>query len=493
MKFFNAITKITICAVSLLLAAALFATPLFGYAAELPTGRPDSCQPIIITLPRGTKRLLLDDSPICPLPRGLFTFKVVESVSDGGCPTGSAFAPVVSPDGRIVFGGEITISKAGTYTYTICENPPADCAYTGDTAVFTVTYKIVEYRGALVVKDGWPVITRSCGSIKERVPSVTFINHYNPCPAVITLSGQKGLFDNAGREVDMLENQFSFECTEVRNGGDGSFTPREIVVSHTAGGALLFTIDGSGSITVPRSGSYVYTITELPSADSHYTSDGRYFTVTYNVTDVGGRLSASSPIITGYDCNDNPFEAEAVYFSNILVPDSTSSDFPIIKRLSGISQSTAEWSFVLEAVGWALPDTEPAQPPMPDGSVDGCKTIKLIGCGDANFGSVTYTAAGVYTYKIYEKSGSSACFAYDKSVYTVTDTVVLNGTALVSTRAITKAGSTEQYTIPEFVNIYTPVPDTGDSTGIVAFSILSGIAFIITIILIKKRTGASGK
>ncbi len=47
-------------------------------------------------------------------------------------------------------------------------------------------------------------------------------------------------------------------------------------------------------------------------------------------------------------------------------------------------------------------------------------TQKVLNSGTVSFGQIHYTVPGDHQYKIYQKSGSTDRFTYDKTVYTVT-------------------------------------------------------------------------
>ena len=69
------------------------------------------------------------------------------------------------------------------------------------------------------------------------------------------------------------------------------------------------------------------------------------------------------------------------------------------------------------------------------------------------FGSWTYTEAGVYVYEVSEIAGSSNNCSYDKTVYTVTDTVTDNDGVLTVSRDITD-GDGKSADEAVFVNTY---------------------------------------
>ena len=55
-----------------------------------------------------------------------------------------------------------------------------------------------------------------------------------------------------------------------------------------------------------------------------------------------------------------------------------------------------------------------------DAPVAESMTQKVLNSGTVSFGQIHYTVPGDYQYKIYQKSGSTDRFTYDKTVYTVT-------------------------------------------------------------------------
>ena len=55
-----------------------------------------------------------------------------------------------------------------------------------------------------------------------------------------------------------------------------------------------------------------------------------------------------------------------------------------------------------------------------DAPVAEIMTQKVMNSGTVSFGQIHYTVPGDYQYKIYQKSGSTDRFTYDKTVYTVT-------------------------------------------------------------------------
>ena len=81
---------------------------------------------------------------------------------------------------------------------------------------------------------------------------------------------------------------------------------------------------------------------------------------------------------------------------------------PATVKVSGKKIPSGE---VYEVVLEAITDGAPVAETM---------TQKVTGSGTVSFGPIHYTVPGDYQYKIYQKSGSTARFTYDKAVYTLT-------------------------------------------------------------------------
>ncbi len=84
-----------------------------------------------------------------------------------------------------------------------------------------------------------------------------------------------------------------------------------------------------------------------------------------------------------------------------------------------------------------------------------------------SFKAWNYTKPGVYTYKVHEVAEDNSHYAYDKTVYTITDTVTLNneGDLEVSRSIQSDGGKTITGTL-EFTNQFTAKPVVADSVDI---------------------------
>jgi len=104
-------------------------------------------------------------------------------------------------------------------------------------------------------------------------------------------------------------------------------------------------------------------------------------------------------------------------------------DPPVKKTVTGNPPASSTFTFNLKA-------GDPSYP-MPPGSVNGIKTVYITGAGEAEFGWWSYTKAGTYFYTVYEVDTGLKEYAYDKKVYTITDTVTEENGRLVLSRIVT--------------------------------------------------------
>ena len=82
-------------------------------------------------------------------------------------------------------------------------------------------------------------------------------------------------------------------------------------------------------------------------------------------------------------------------------------------------------------------------------------TQKVLNSGTVSFGQIHYTVPGDYQYKVYQKSGSTDRFTYDKTVYTVTIRVQNDAEGgLTAELWAVKEGTTMKNDVVQFQNHY---------------------------------------
>ena len=93
-------------------------------------------------------------------------------------------------------------------------------------------------------------------------------------------------------------------------------------------------------------------------------------------------------------------------------------------------------------------------------------TQKVLKSGTVSFGQIHYTVPGDYQYKIYQKSGSTDRFTYDKTVYTVTVRVQNDAEGgLTAELWAVKEGTTMKNDAVQFQNHYDAPGNNGGGSS----------------------------
>lgn len=93
-------------------------------------------------------------------------------------------------------------------------------------------------------------------------------------------------------------------------------------------------------------------------------------------------------------------------------------------------------------------------------------TQKVLNSGTVSFGQIHYTVPGDYQYKIYQKSGSTDRFTYDKTVYTVTVRVQNDAEGgLTAELWAVKEGTTMKNDVVQFQNHYDAPGNNGGGSS----------------------------
>lgn len=215
-------------------------------------------------------------------------------------------------------------------------------------------------------------------------------------------------------------------------------------------------------------GDHTYTIKETTSLTDGYTCDApNGLQVVINLGDDGeGNLRVNS--ITYKDKDGNELSSgEVATFTNTYKAADGTMDLTAEKLITGREFKDGEqFTFELTAVDGA---------PMPADYPAGGVTISAVQ-GEkkaaVNFGTVTYTAPGTYTYKVTEKLGGTTVdgLTYDKTERTITVTVTdqdANGAVTGKLKAV-------QQNVPQFVNTYAAKPATLPNDWLHATKYLTG-------------------
>lgn len=231
-------------------------------------------------------------------------------------------------------------------------------------------------------------------------------------PVKVTLEGKKA------HDEDMT-------ITMTPLDGAPEFDQRSITVNAKKGE----TVETKFTKTFTEPVSYKYRIEQTVGATDAYVYDNTVYTaVVFVENDDNGGLKAS--VVQVYKDEDKSTKQGAAEFVNIYAPADT--DPPINKVVindAGTAPDDVKFHFSMRA--------DDKTYPMPEGSVDGVKTIET-GTGSYEFGIMEYEKAGTYTYSVTEDKDGVANFTYDDTAYTVTVVVEKIDGRLQATRTITQ-------------------------------------------------------
>lgn len=211
-----------------------------------------------------------------------------------------------------------------------------------------------------------------------------------------------------------------------------------------------------GPIIYSTAGTYVYELRQtVASVQTGYTYDGQVYTVEVYATNTAGGLQADVVVY-----NENGLKVSSIVFENNYAPlasdPSIMVDPPVKKTVSGTPSIDGTFTFKLEA--------EDKLSPMPTGSKDGVKLMTIVGPGEEDFGTWSYSKAGIYHYTISEVDNKETGYTYDAAIYTITDNVTDVDGQLTVARTITNTDNkmVDSY---DFVNKYTSVKGASGTIG----------------------------
>lgn len=352
-----------------------------------------------------------------------FTFKVTSDDADAPMP--KAREAQNRANGSVNFGtvtyGKDDLGDATekTFTYKVSESgKQPGVSNDTETKIVKVTVK----------DDGKGHITAELDP--KATPLFTFNNTYSTKPMDSAVTGQvqikKALAGRSMEEGDfhfVLKNEEGKTLDNAVNDKDGNITFKKL--------------------TFKNVGTYNYTVEEVAGNDRHITYDTNSYNVSAAVTDnLDGTLKVTWTSGTG-----------AILFKNTYTVDPTDATPSVEKKIAG-GNPAKDSTFRFTLTG-----TDNA--PMPKGSVDGEKTETITGEGQTDFGKITFTRAGTYTYKVTEKLGNEASYNYDSTEYTLTYKVADVRGELKAEQSITAGGKSADAMV--FTNKYAPASMEGDA------------------------------
>ena len=366
--------------------------------------------------------------------------------------------------------GTIEYAKPGTYTYVIAEQAGDEAALTFSKATYRATVTVTDDgAGKLTAKTKIAQLTDDAGNTAERTVEA----------AVFTNAAKTGSLTVTKTVVDGdSQREFGFTVALADGGGEpvsGTFGKGDGAVAFTDGKATFALKDGGEKTIVGLPAGARYTVTE-DAAEGYTTAvngaDGSKAEGT--VTEDGATAAFTNTYGTAAEGRDV----------------STAGLFT--KTLKG-----RDWA---EGDSFQFTLTGEDSAPMPEGSVDGSKTVSVTAAGTKagekvafDFGPIRYTLddikdagfaevggkrvrAKTFTYTVSEvrpADGSAiAGVTYDGHTATMTVTVTDDGSGnlTATTPAIAQASG------GDFVNTYTTGLDYSARAGVRLSKTLSGRA-----------------
>ena len=366
--------------------------------------------------------------------------------------------------------GEMTFTKPGEYTFEISENAPDEdgAGITWDRHVATATVTIVDDNGKLALRNvSYDNTTSAIDKDKGITDYAAFTNVYAPTEVAYYpgLTVSKVL---TGRSMDM--GMFSFTIT----GKDATAENGTVAATADEANALLADSDKSFSNTQERASgivedmakltdvvfsagnankTYAFEVAEVIPAEGNKVPGVTYDNSTHEVViSVIDNLDGTLKVTTKIDSKlvESDDNRRVLFENTYSAKEATvkTVDFGLTKVLEGRDwQNGDSFTFLLEGINGA---------PVPVGD-DGKPSTEIAvrsddatdGVAKINFGSIVYTQAGQYEYKVTEEHGSAGGMTYSNNV------AILRVTVRDNTETGELKASVERVSgNSEFVNTY---------------------------------------
>ncbi|WP_049962354.1 Spy0128 family protein [Oribacterium sp. FC2011] len=245
----------------------------------------------------------------------------------------------------------------------------------------------------------------------------------------ITVDAKKGetvkdkftMTSSVGSSSPIDESSAYDESAEYMYESDGAYESGATYESGAAG--------ETGGYEEPKGflepGDYEYEVRQISGNTDAYVYDDTVYRVIVAVrNNEDYNLEAT---VVAYKNGDKKAKQD-IEFVNVYEPCLT--DPPVRKVVvedEGTAPDDVKFTFSMKA--------DDKTYPMPEGSVDGVKTIET-GVGEVEFGNMYYEKVGTYTYSVVEKKGDAASFTYDETQYTIKVVVEKKDGKLEATRTI---------------------------------------------------------
>ncbi len=315
---------------------------------------PDKPTPVTKAL-SGTKTLTG-----AAIAAGQFSFTLTAAA---GNPAGATLPATTTVSAAAVTGafafGNITFTKAGTFTFTVSEviPNPVPTGYTYDENPVTVTITVTQTTdGTNALEILAANVTYAKAGVSPAPTGISFTNSYAPDSTTFDIDITKTA------NADMTADQFSFELYNIGKGATAetsarAITTRSALTGLTASDTIKNTATDAGDtctmqfedLDFDETGTYYFIIAEkaltteaAANGGNGWTTDDSIYLVSVTVTDQSGTLTAGTPVFEKYDTSDSSWETAAggAAFANKY----TVYDAALIKWVSSVDSYTQDGS-----------------------------------------------------------------------------------------------------------------------------------------------------
>lgn len=429
-------------------------------------------QPDKVTITKDTEDYITTFGDITFKKDGTYLFNVNEIIPEGEdygtdvtMPENTEVTITNTTEDFTASFGDITFSKEGTYTFNINEVIPQD-AVDNDNVLNGITYDSTPSTVSVTVSDndqGQLIIEKVVYDNDENLTAAEFTNTYS-ATGTTSIEVTKDL---KGRKNDewIDGDTFTFTLTSAKDYGADVVMPQSTTLTIEKD-----TVDHKasfGDITFNKAGDYAFKVTEVNDSKTNVTYSTEVYTVSVHVEDVDGNGTFA---VTSTITNSAEEEVESIVFENTYTPNSvtlTGEDaIHGTKTLTGRdSKENETFSFTLtedeknDKEGYTIAE---------NGDVASVGSLTDGQAYGFNFGGITFTKHGTYTFYVSEVLPEGANesngytlegVTYDNHRETVTVTVTddyMNNT-LVPTVTYDPDGVTfiNKYDASDFVGIPT--------------------------------------
>ena len=292
----------------------------------------------------------------------------------------------------------ITFTEAGTYHFTIGEEPGTALGYDYDDHTWDLEVAVEDQGGFLMVTKNTYTKTDADGQEVTSDEEATFTNDYQVEPTGYTPTVTKAV---TGDVPEGKEAKFRFALAAREDNPEGAVLPADTEVTIEGSGKADF-----GEIQFEQAGTYRFDITEINDKLTGYQYDGSVWTLTVVVKDTEHILGVESATYTRQD----EATSDVAAFENHYQPNEAAYAPRVTKHLSGDkTPSNATFTFTMQA----LADN-------PEGAAVEGTSASVAGAGQTAFAPITFTKAGTYRFDIREADGHEAGYTYDEHIWRLT-------------------------------------------------------------------------